>query len=156
MRGRWGGVIETIAREMPEDNQNNYELCADVVAKETSPLPYSHSADDPYRENITASISNSSDDEDEGEGSFNIDWAEVEAGKAAGIPGQWEAVPVAKEMANNDLGSLIGDDLCKALQIKAAAYSDEDWQKALEHQRTIHPCQPLEGEVPLYTPQAGG
>ncbi len=139
-----------------DDITNDHNSSTDQlhpVTKATSPLPYSHSADDPYREHST-----SSSDEEAGQGaesfeglSLEIDWTEVEAGTAAGIPGKWETVSVTKA-TNNDLSSMIGDDLCKALQIKAAAYSDETWQSywssngpylLAQYWRERHPDVPL-------------
>ena len=96
-------------------------------------LPYSHSVDETYRE--CPSSLTSTDNEEEVEmpveinaDKYNIDWTEVAAGKAAGIPGQWEQVSSDVEEGNHTLSSAIGDDLCQALQMKAAAYTDQDWQ----------------------------
>ena len=96
-----------------------------LVTMETT---YSHSVDDPYREELASTASDNNNDDDDLElnaDDYNIDWSEVEAGKAAGIPGQWETV---QPESNKDLSSAIGEDLCDALRIKAAAYSDETWQ----------------------------
>ena len=149
------GVVTT------SDDINDYSSTDQLhpVTKATSPLPYSHNADDPYREHSTSSSDEGADQRTESfegaesyEGlSREIDWTEVEEGRAAGIPGKWETVSVTKT-TNDDLSSIIGDDLCKALQIKAAAYSDESWQSywssngpylLAQYWRERHPDVPL-------------
>ncbi len=128
--------VDLLGSEKDEDgSQLSEETQSIIIDTEEIPglvsnniLPYSHSIDDMYREELASNNSSTNNDDGDIElnaEDYNIDWTEVEEGKAAGIPGHWETVP---QTGNDLLSNTIGEDLCDALRIKAAAYSDETWQ----------------------------
>ena len=100
-----------------KEDDNLHEMSMNVVSESTT-----------YRENpLDICSSDENNEESANELNYDIDWAEVDAGKAAGLPGEWELVS-SSPTADDLLHSAIGSDLCDALKIKAAAYANHSWQ----------------------------
>ena len=103
-----------------KEDDNLHQMSMSVVSESTTKRTY---RDTP----LDICSSDENNEESANELNYDIDWAEVDAGKAAGLPGEWEPVsssPTADEL----LHSAIGSDLCDALKIKAAAYANHSWQ----------------------------